>query len=189
MVFSWYLENSINMSCLEEGKYLWHQKLPIHISSVQLCKSFECILYKHLYHSIRIFLSPHQHGFIEKRSTITNLAYFSQFVSKAIDTRKQVDATYLDFQKVLGQIDLLVLIDTLRYFGFWDSLLQLFQSSLFNRVQYVKYRNHKSHTFKPISDVPQGSNRRTFVIIDFYQRRSFSLVLSHLGALTRQMIV
>ena len=105
-----------------------------------------------------MFLSPHQHGFMEKRSTISNLACFTQFTSKAIDNRQQVDTIYFDFQKAFDQIDHFILLDKLKRFGFSEGLLKLFESYLFNREQYVKYRNYKSNIIKPASGVPQGSN-------------------------------
>ena len=115
-------------------------------------------MYKGIYFPVKTLVSPEQHGFVEKRSTITNLAYFSQFVSEAIDRKSQVDVIYTDFQKAFDQIDHFILLNKLHHFGFTQSLLSLLESYLFNRVQFVKYRNFHSSNFSPTSGVPQGSN-------------------------------
>ncbi|XP_063921244.1 uncharacterized protein LOC135136047 [Zophobas morio] len=52
-------------------------------------KVFESILFKDIYASTKTNLSQFQHGFMEKRSTISNLASFTQYTSEAIDKKKQ----------------------------------------------------------------------------------------------------
>ena len=130
-------------------------------------KILECIIHKRIYFQVKTLVSPEQHGFVEKRSTITNLAYFSQFVSEAIDRKSQVDVIYTDFQKAFDQIDHFILLNKLHHFGFTQSLLSLLESCLFNRVQSVQYRNFHSSNFSPISDVPQGSNLGPLLLLLF----------------------
>ena len=105
-----------------------------------------------------MYISPSQHGFMEKRSAVTNLACFSQFTSEAVDNKQQVDTIYLDFRKAFDQIDHYVLLQKLSNFGFSGSLLKLLESYLLNRVQCVQYRGYKSKNIVPSSGVPQGSN-------------------------------
>ena len=121
-------------------------------------KIFETIVYKHIYSGVKMYISPLQHGFIDRRSTITNLVCFTQFTAEAIDERKQVDAVYLDFQKAFDQIDHYILLHKLKAFGFTDSLINLFKSYLLNRDQCVRYQCHTSKKIHPTSGVPQGSN-------------------------------
>ncbi|XP_063909845.1 uncharacterized protein LOC135127332 [Zophobas morio] len=121
-------------------------------------KTFESVMYKLIYSSVKSFITPYQHGFVEKRSTVMNLACFSQYVSQLIDSRSQVDAIYMDFSKAFDQIDYFILLDKLRQFGFSESLLKLFKSYLIGRVQSVRYRNFYSEIYSPTSGVPQGSN-------------------------------
>jgi hypothetical protein len=89
-------------------------------------KILESILYKRIYAGVKNYISPHQHGFVEKRSTLTNLAYFSQYVSEAIDSKYQVDVLYTDFQKAFDQIDHFILLRKLEQFGFDNSYLPYF---------------------------------------------------------------
>lgn len=130
---------------------------PISLLS-NFAKVFETLLYKQLFSSLKCYISPQQHGFVEKRSTITNLACFSQYVSDSIDSRGQVDTIYTDFCKAFDQIDHFVLLDKLCRFGFSESLCKLFRSYLTDREQVVRYQNFFSKTIIPTSGVPQGSN-------------------------------
>lgn len=130
---------------------------PISLLS-NFAKAFESILYKYIYMDVKMYISPSQHGFMKKRSTITNLVCFTQFTCEAIDSKQQVDTVYLDFWKAFDQIDHNILLQKLHYFGFSDSLIKLFQSYLVDRVQYVQYRCYKSKNIVPGSGVPQGSN-------------------------------
>lgn len=93
------------------------------------------------------------------RSTVTNLVYFSQFVSEVIKSKSQADLIYLGFQKAFDQIDHYVLLAKMRSFDFSNSLLNIFK--LFNREQCIvtnKYRNFISYFIIPTSGVLQGSN-------------------------------
>ena len=121
-------------------------------------KIFESILYKHIYSSVAAFISFNQHGFMQRRSTVTNLACFTQFTTEILDESGQVDTIYLDFQKAFDQIDLFVLLEKLKGFGFTENLCSLMKSYLFDRTQCVRIRNYTSAGITPSSGVPQGSN-------------------------------
>lgn len=121
-------------------------------------KALESILHDHIYNSIKHLLSPSQHGFIQKRSTVTNLACFTQYVAEAMDDQGQVDVIYTDFHKAFDTIDHHVLLLKLSKLGFSRSLCNLFESYLSDRKQYVEYRGNSSNMFTPTSGVAQGSN-------------------------------
>ncbi|XP_063900731.1 uncharacterized protein LOC135120358 [Zophobas morio] len=130
-------------------------------------KIFEMILYKHIYNSIKSFISPLQHGFVEKRSTVTNLATFTQFTANCVDAGGQVDVIYTDFCKAFDQIDIFILLDKMNLLGFNDHILHLLSSYLFDRVLYVEYMGHQSHPFMATSGVPQGSNLGPLLFLIF----------------------
>ena len=130
-------------------------------------KIFESVIYKHIYFQIKSLLATEQHGFVDKRSTVTNLACFSQFVSEVIDKQGQVDVVYTDFQKAFDQIDYYILLNKLQSYGFTQSLLSLLESYLLNRVQFVRYCNFYSSSFSPTSGVPQGSNLGPLLFLIF----------------------
>uniref|UniRef100_A0A6P7H956 Uncharacterized protein LOC114348917 n=1 Tax=Diabrotica virgifera virgifera TaxID=50390 RepID=A0A6P7H956_DIAVI len=54
-------------------------------------KVFEIVLYNRILSSVQLYISSHQHGFVNKRSTVTNLVYFTQYLSEVIDDNGQVD--------------------------------------------------------------------------------------------------
>lgn len=130
-------------------------------------KIFESLLFSHIYNSSHHYLSAHQHGFMKKRSTNTNLVLFTQFTSEILDHRGQVDALYLDFKKAFDQIDLYILLNKLSRFGICDHLLLLFKTYLFDRKNFVTHRNFKSKPIIPASGVPQGSNLGPLLFLIF----------------------
>lgn len=59
-----------------------------------------------------------QHEFITGRSTGINLTEVAQYVSKALDSRRQIDMIYTDFAKAFDSIDHVILLNKLDNFGF-----------------------------------------------------------------------
>ena len=92
------------------------------------------------------------------RSTVTNLAIFTQFVSHTIDKSVQVDVIYTDFSKAFDRIDHTILFSKLGRWGVNSSLLSFMQSYFTNREQFVSYNGFNSEPFIATSGVPQGSN-------------------------------
>lgn len=50
-------------------------------------------------------ISPFQHGFMENRSTVTNLVNGTQVIAENIDIRTQPEVFYPDFSKGFDKID------------------------------------------------------------------------------------
>ena len=120
-------------------------------------KLFEYVIYNQIYFQVKPIISAHQHGFTEKRSTVTNLTQFTQFTCESLDSRGQVDCIYLDISKAFDQIDLHILLYKLQVTGFSDKLINILQSYLFNRTGFVVVDYTKSLPLYPTSGVPQGS--------------------------------
>jgi ribonuclease P/MRP protein subunit RPP40 len=109
--------------------------------------------FSYIYSSVRSRFSPRQHGFIDRRSTMSNLLTFSQYVSESLDTQQQVDTIYTDFTKAFDQIDHNIIIKKLDMFGFSNKLIAFFESYLSGR----HYRGVSSYPYATNSGVPQGS--------------------------------
>jgi hypothetical protein len=139
---------------------------PISILS-NFSKIFEIVLYSYIYPYITNFISPQQHGFLKKRSTVTNLACFSQYVSESINQGSQVDTIYTDFAKAFDRVDHRLIISKLDMFGISNKVLHLLQSYLFNRQQFVSYNGFSSFLYHSTSGIPQGSNLGPLLFICF----------------------
>ena len=73
---------------------------PIAITGT-ISKIFDSIMAKHLTDLCILYSINHQHGFVKGRFTITNLLFYSSFISdtKSVTGLCQVDSIYLDFAK------------------------------------------------------------------------------------------
>lgn len=164
--------NKILKSCIFPIRWKLAKVCPIHKSGNKndvsnyrpisiLCnfsKLFEVVIYNSIFPTIRNYISTHQHGFMTNRSTTSNLAYISQYISNAINDRGQIDVIYTDFSKAFDSIDHVLLIRKLQTFGFSDSLGCLISSYLSDRQQFVTFNGFRSNFYTAASGVPQGSN-------------------------------
>lgn len=130
---------------------------PISILS-NFAKIYEQVLYDCIYSGIRVYLSPVQHGFLNGRSTVTNLAIVTQYVCEHLDNRGQVDVIYTDLSHAFDTISHKILLSKLTTFGFSSSFVRLMGSYLLNRSAYVYYNGFYSPEYRVSSGVPQGSN-------------------------------
>lgn len=130
---------------------------PIAILS-NFAKVYEQIMYNTIYNHTRSFISPYQHGFIPKRSTVSNLCCLTQYIAESMDMGGQVDVIYTDFEKAFDRIDHNVLLNKMSYFGMSSDSLSLMKSYLSDRVCCVFYNGFQSRGYSPISGIPQGSN-------------------------------
>jgi len=120
-------------------------------------KIFETFLYELLYHELHSILPDEQHGFVPKRSTVTNLIEYSHELSNNINSKVQTDVIYLDFAKAFDRVSHSLLIKKLHFFNINPSLLMLLSSYLQNRTQVVCIDSVLSDPVGITSGVPQGS--------------------------------
>lgn len=74
-----------------------------------------------------ITLQQQQHGFMKGRSTMMNLVYFTEEVSRSVGMR-QVDTIYTNFFKAIDRISHSLLCAKLRSFGLSGVLLDWLKS-------------------------------------------------------------
>jgi len=102
-------------------------------------------------------ITKHQHGFLAKHSTCSQLLECVNDWSVSINARNSVDVIYIDFQKAFDSVVHSKLIHKLSAYGIADNLLIWISSFLSNRSQSVRVGNSYSDFVPVTSGVPQGS--------------------------------
>jgi len=91
-----------------------------------------------------------------KRSCLTNLLEFLEYVTDNVDHGKPVDVIYLDFQKAFDKVPHRRLLNKLKAHGISRSILNWICEWLNGRQQRVVSGNISAWLYV-ISGVPQGS--------------------------------
>lgn len=123
-----------------------------------LGKVFEKLVYNAIYNYILRGISYKQHGFLKKRSSVSNLACFSNFILENTENGGQVDVIYTDFEKAFDRVDHSILLSKLYRLGIRGDLLRWVKSYLFKRSQAVVLGGFRSNFIEIPSGVPQGSH-------------------------------
>ena len=125
-----------------------------------LSKIFEKLIHKRIYE----FLETHniiydcQFGFRQKHSTIHAVQTAVTSVIKSLNASNQIMGIFIDFSKAFDTIKHDILLKKLNHYGIRGIALELINSYLCNRKQYVYYDNQCYSDLTDISvGVPQGS--------------------------------
>ena len=102
-------------------------------------------------------LSTRQHGFINGRSTVTQLLNYLECCAKKVANGEVVDVVYLDFQKAFDKVPHARLIKKLRSYGIEGKLLAWIKEYLKDRTQIVRVNGELSRIAAVISGIPQGT--------------------------------
>lgn len=131
---------------------------PISLTST-FCKLFERLvqqqLLQYLYH--HKLITRHQHGFLARHSTCTQLLECINDWSLALRNRHAVDAVYFDFAKAFDTVSHTKLLQKLSCYGINGSLLNIISNFLNDRCQRVVLPDGTSDSKIVTSGVPQGS--------------------------------
>lgn len=120
-------------------------------------KVFEKIIYRSISPLIFSSIPEEQHGFMNRRSTVTNLTVFSNYILRSMDDRMQIDVIYTDFEKAFDRVDHIILLHKLQALGIRGDLHRWFFSYISNRRQAVVIGSARSDYTVISSGVPQGS--------------------------------
>ena len=85
-----------------------------------------------------------QHGFMRKRSTLTNLLEYLEQLTAMVDKGVATDVVYLDFSKAFDKVDHGVLLHKLKQLGVGGKVGTWLATFLSNRYQIVACNGVKS---------------------------------------------
>ena len=131
---------------------------PISLTSI-VCKVMESILRDRIMEHLtdNELLTRCQHGFVPKRSCITNLLDVMDKWTDSLDIGKPVDAVYLDFAKAFDSVPHHRLVSKIRQYGIKGRIGAWITDFLTNRRQRVAVQGSYSEWADVVSGVPQGS--------------------------------
>ena len=131
---------------------------PISLTCIP-CKLFESIINEELLEFVisKRLIVDQQHGFLPKRSTLTQLLSSQHRWLTGLDEGKNIDVLYLDLAKAFDSVCHSKLLTKLSAYGVDGCLLAWIESFLIGRKQMVRVGKSVSEPADVISGVPQGS--------------------------------
>ena len=140
------------------SKMLPNNYRPVSLTSV-VCKVMEKIVrdkvMKHLQEND--IITEEQHGFVEKRSCITQLLEVMDIWTEIVDEGGSLDIVYTDFMKAFDSVPHRRLIGKVEACGIKGKVLAWIKDFLEERTQRVVINNEMSSEGSVSSGIPQGS--------------------------------
>ena len=143
-------DKSRDKSCVESYRGISIQPI--------IAKLFESLVSKRLKPHIKHLITDEQHGFQPNKSTFSNLACYTDFITSALNDKCEVHSVYTDFSKAFDVVPHnLLLLKMSHHFGIDGLALVWFTSYLTDRFQRVVLSGVESDWIRVTSGVPQGS--------------------------------
>lgn len=100
---------------------------------------FEKLVHEQLQQFFVGKLDVHQHGFIKKKSTLSNLSHYVDYISCNLDAGYEVHAICTDFAKAFDTVNFNILLSKLKSYGIGGTLLKWMELYLVNRHLRVAF--------------------------------------------------
>lgn len=140
------------------GRSLIKQYRPIAIPPC-IAKIQDKIMTKRLNKAIGNQITIHQHGFVKKRNTSTNVLELTQHGFNAFEENSQLDVFFADFSKAFDKVQHSLLIKKLASLGLSKTMLKWQWSFLKDRTQITKIGNGSSNEIPITSGIIQGGHQ------------------------------
>ena len=151
----WKLANIVPVYKKENKEYIENYRPTSLLCLVS--KVMERCLFNAIKDQFYILVGSYQHGFMAKRSCVTQLVEVYCLIGSQLDKGGQVDFIFLDISKAFDKVSHRKLLTLLQEHGFGGNLLAWFDFYLQNRLQRVTALVVSSEALPVTSWVPQGS--------------------------------
>ncbi|XP_057427344.1 uncharacterized protein LOC130720679 [Lotus japonicus] len=116
------------------------------------------LLASHLSEILPKLIAPNQSSFIKGRSTVDNVLILQEVIHsfKSLKGKKGFMAIKLDLEKAYDRIQWPFIANTLRFFGFDDTFINLIEQCISTSSIAIAWRGEYLDSFKPSRGIRQG---------------------------------
>ena len=129
---------------------------PVSLTCI-LCKVYEKFIRTHILNFIKDKIISNQHGFVQGKSTLSNLLETIDCINEFLSDDNYADILYLDFSKAFDSVSHYRLLIKMQNLGISTNMLNIVRDFLANRTMKVKVGSAFSSSRHVPSGVPQGS--------------------------------
>ena len=113
------------------------------------------------------FISKHQHGFLAKHSTVTQMFECVNDCSFTLNICHSVDVIYVGFAKVFDKVVHPILVFKLQSYGIDSLVLKWIEQFLIHRLQCVRVNGYYSSFIAVLNEVSQRNVLRPILFLIF----------------------
>lgn len=129
---------------------------PVSLTCI-LCKVYEKFIRTHILNFIKDRIISSQHGFVQGKSTLSNLLETIDVLNEFLSNDNYADILYLDFSKAFDSVSHYRLLIKMEALGISTNMLNIVRDFLADRTMKVKVGSAFSGSRCVPSGVPQGS--------------------------------